>query len=180
VTLPDIDELNALSNVVIGVEATTVHGTWLRSRPQDYSPQMRNRLETGLFYPGGAYLAALDLRATKLREFSAAVFDKVDMLCAPVMARATPTIAETDLSGGPELVPMLAAFTRFTRPINYLGLPSLSVPAGFTKSGMPAGFQLIGRPFSEALLFRAGRAYERETQWHRTAPQPKPHAAVAA
>jgi aspartyl-tRNA(Asn)/glutamyl-tRNA(Gln) amidotransferase subunit A len=170
VKMPDLDAVNALCNVVIGTEATTAHAAWLRARPQDYGPQVLNRLEIGPFYPAAAYLSAISLRAAKLREFSAAVFDKVDLLLAPVLAMQTPTIAETDITGGPDLLPMLAAFTRFTRPINYLGLPALSVPAGFTKAGMPAGFQLIGRPFAEALLCRAGRAYERETAWHERAP----------
>jgi len=156
-----------------------VHGTWLRARPQDYGPQVLNRLEAGLFYPGTAYLGALDVRSAKLREFQAAVLDQVDVLLAPVVGRLTPTIAETDITGGPELLPMLGSFTRFTRPINYLGLPGLSVPMGFTKAGLPAGFQLVGRPFSEALLCRAGRAYERETQWYLKAPQLGAPAAAA-
>jgi aspartyl-tRNA(Asn)/glutamyl-tRNA(Gln) amidotransferase subunit A len=179
VKMPDLDQVNALCNVVVQVEAATAHGTWLRARPQDYGPQVLNRLESGPFYPATAYLAALDLRSAKLREFEAAVFTKVDALLAPVVGRLTPTIAETDIAGGPELLPMLGSFTRFTRPINYLGLPGLSVPMGFTKAGMPAGFQLVGRPFAEALLCRAGRAYERETQWYAKAPQPSTHAAAA-
>ena len=171
VTMPDIDQVNTLCNAVINVEAATAHGTWLKSRPQDYGPQVLNRLEGGLFYPANAYLSAIDLRAAKLREFDQAVFGKVDVLMAPVVGRQTPTIAETDISSGPELLPMLASFTRFTRPINYLGLPGLSVPAGFTAAGMPCGFQLVGRPFSEALLCRVGRAYERETEWFKKAPK---------
>jgi aspartyl-tRNA(Asn)/glutamyl-tRNA(Gln) amidotransferase subunit A len=170
VKMPDLDAVNALCNVVIGTEAATVHATWLRTRPQDYGPQVLNRLEAGPFYPAVSYLSAIALRAAKLREFGAAVFDKVDALLAPVLAMQTPTIAETDITGGPDLLPMLGSFTRFTRPINYLGLPALSVPAGFTKAGMPAVFLLIGRPFAEALLCRAGRAYERETAWHVKAP----------
>jgi aspartyl-tRNA(Asn)/glutamyl-tRNA(Gln) amidotransferase subunit A len=179
VKMPDLDRVNALCNAVIQVEAATVHGAWLRTRPQDYGPQVLNRLEAGLFYPGTAYLSAIDLRAATLREFAAAVFDQVDALLAPVMGRQTPTIAETDVSGGPALLPMLGSFTRLTRPINYLGLPALSVPMGFTKAGMPAGFQLVGRPFAEALLCRIGRAYERECQWYSRAPQPSTHAAAA-
>jgi aspartyl-tRNA(Asn)/glutamyl-tRNA(Gln) amidotransferase subunit A len=170
VTMPDLDQVNALCNAVVNVEAATVHGAWLKSRPQDYGPQVLNRLEAGLFYPGTAYLSAIDLRAAKLREFQAAVFGQVDVVMAPVVGRQTPTIAETDIVGGPALLPMLASFTRFTRPINYLGLPALSVPAGFTAAGMPCGFQLVGQPFSEAFLCRIGRAYERETEWHAQAP----------
>ena len=57
-----------------------------------------------------------------------------------------------------------------SRSLNYLGLPALSVPAGFTANGLPTGFQLVGRPFDEARLFRAARAYERETGWSEQAP----------
>jgi len=171
VKMPDLDQVNALCNAVVNVEAATVHRAWLTSRPQDYGPQVLNRLEAGLFYPGTAYLSAIDLRAAKLREFQETVFGQVDVVLAPVVGRQTPTIAETDIVGGPDLLPMLASFTRFTRPINYLGLPALSVPAGFTAAGMPCGFQLVGQPFSEAFLCRVGRAYERETEWHKRAPK---------
>ncbi len=180
VKMPNLDEVNALCNVVIQVEAATVHAEWLRTRPQDYGPQVLNRLEMGPFYPGASYVAAIDLRVAKLREFEQAVFTKVDALLTPTLGRQTPTIAETDISGGPDLLPMLGSFTRFTRPINYLGLPGLTVPMGFTKAGMPAGFQLVGRPFAEALLCRIGRAYEREAQWFKRAPEPKAAAAKAA
>jgi aspartyl-tRNA(Asn)/glutamyl-tRNA(Gln) amidotransferase subunit A len=65
---------------------------------------------------------------------------------------------------------MLHAMTKNTRPINYLGLPALSVPAGFTGDGLPFGAQLVGRPFDEATLFRAGAAFEHETGWGARAP----------
>jgi aspartyl-tRNA(Asn)/glutamyl-tRNA(Gln) amidotransferase subunit A len=178
VKMPDVQVINHLCNAVVQVEAATAHGQWLRTRPQDYGPQVLNRLEAGLFVPGTAYLGAMSLRALKLKEFDATVFGACDVLMAPVIGRQTPTIAETDINGGPEMVPMLASFTRLTRPINYLGLPSLTVPAGFTKAGMPCGFQLVGRPFAEALLCRAGRAYERETVWHQKAPSPTLQAAA--
>jgi aspartyl-tRNA(Asn)/glutamyl-tRNA(Gln) amidotransferase subunit A len=178
VKMPDVQQINHLCNAVVQVEAATCHGQDLRARPQDYGPQVLNRLEIGMFVPGTTYLSALSLRAAKLKEFDTVVFGACDVLLAPVMARQTPTIAETDLHGGPEMLSMLGAFTRLTRPINYLGLPGLSVPAGFTKAGMPCGFQLVGRPFSEALLCRVGRAYERETRWYEKAPAPTLKAAA--
>ena len=56
--------------------------------------------------------------------------------------------------------------TRLTTPINLTGLPSLALPCGFDSAGLPIGMQLIGRPFDEALLLRAGQAYQRVTDWH--------------
>ncbi len=54
----------------------------------------------------------------------------------------------------------------FTIPVNLAGLPGLSMPAGFTRSGLPIGLQLIGRPFDEPTVLRAAHAYERATEWH--------------
>jgi aspartyl-tRNA(Asn)/glutamyl-tRNA(Gln) amidotransferase subunit A len=65
---------------------------------------------------------------------------------------------------------VLGSINHCTWPINYLGLPGLAVPAGFTREGLPVGFQLVGRPFAEALLFRMAAAYEQVTEW--TAREP--------
>jgi aspartyl-tRNA(Asn)/glutamyl-tRNA(Gln) amidotransferase subunit A len=55
---------------------------------------------------------------------------------------------------------------------NVVGVPSLSLPCGFTEDGMPIGMQLVGRPFSESTLFRLGHAYETATDWHTRRPTP--------
>jgi aspartyl-tRNA(Asn)/glutamyl-tRNA(Gln) amidotransferase subunit A len=57
-----------------------------------------------------------------------------------------------------------------TAPVNLAGIPSLSIPGGFTKSGLPIGFQLIGPDLSETLLYQTGYAYERNTPWHTMYP----------
>ena len=60
------------------------------------------------------------------------------------------------------------------RPISllyYLGLPSLSIPTGFTKSGLPIGMQLVGRAFDEAMLIRIGAAFQRATDFHAQVPK---------
>jgi len=68
--------------------------------------------------------------------------------------------------------PVIQRLTRFTRPINYLGLPSLSIPTGFTKSGLPVGMQLVGRSFDEAMILRIGAAFQRATDFHDRVPGP--------
>jgi aspartyl-tRNA(Asn)/glutamyl-tRNA(Gln) amidotransferase subunit A len=55
-------------------------------------------------------------------------------------------------------------------PFNVTGSPALSVPAGFSKAGMPLGIQIVGKPFSEALIYRVGHAYEQATQWAEKRP----------
>ncbi len=171
VDLPDLDAWNAAATMVISAEAAAVHGTWLRTRPQDYSGQVLARLRGGLAIPATAYIDSLRLRGAALAAFDAAVFSKVDVLHAPAVEVATPTVAQSDVGGGPAMAALLARITRLTRPANFLGVPALSVPAGFSKAGLPIGMQLIGRPFDEATLFALGHAYQRATDWHLRAPQ---------
>jgi aspartyl-tRNA(Asn)/glutamyl-tRNA(Gln) amidotransferase subunit A len=170
VDLPDVNAWNAAATMIISAEAAAVHGPWLRSRPQEYSPQVRARLETGLSIPATSYIDSLRLRGPALEAFCAAVFSKVDVLHAPVVGLPTPTIEETDVGGGPQMAAVLARITRLTRPGNFIGVPALSVQAGFAKNGMPVGMQLMGRPFDEATLFALGHAYQQATDHHRRSP----------
>ncbi len=170
VEIPHLDVLDGLSNVVMASEAATIHGRWLRERPDDYQPQVRQRIMAGLFYPATRYLEALDLRPRIVADVIEAVFTKADVLHAPLLARPVPRIDETDLGGTPEAHAAIGELTRLTRPLNYLGFPGLTVPAGFTGNGLPMAFQLLGRPFAEAMLLRVGHTYQQETDWHRRAP----------
>jgi aspartyl-tRNA(Asn)/glutamyl-tRNA(Gln) amidotransferase subunit A len=170
VDLPDMAAWNAAGVLIIGAEATAAHGNWLRTRPQDYSEQLRGRLEQGLAIPATAYIDALRLRGAALQEFCAKVFSQVDVLHAPVVAFQTPTIEETDIGAGERAVKLLAQVTRLTRPGNYLGVPTVSAIAGFTRAGMPVGMQLLARPFDEASALRAGHAFQRATDWHQRVP----------
>jgi aspartyl-tRNA(Asn)/glutamyl-tRNA(Gln) amidotransferase subunit A len=172
VQMPDLDAINAAGTMITAAEAASAHRPWLIEMPEKYSDQVRARLYPGLAIPAVAYLDALRNRAAAIPGFIADVFGQCDALLCPVSDRTVPTIAETDVGGGPAMAPLLAALTRLCRPFNVLGLPSLSVPCGFDKAGLPLGFQLAGRPFAEATLFALGQAYEKETQWSRMAPQP--------
>ncbi len=170
IDIPDITPWNFAGTLIISAEAAAYHGNWLRTRPQDYSEQIRGRLEQGLAIPAASYLDALRLRPVALREFCAQVFNRVDVFHAPVVPFQTPTIAETDLGATPEAVAMLGRTTRLTRPGNFLGLPAVSVNAGFTKAGMPIGMQLLARPHDDATALRAGHAFQKATEWHNRVP----------
>jgi aspartyl-tRNA(Asn)/glutamyl-tRNA(Gln) amidotransferase subunit A len=167
---PDMDRLNTFCAMVMSCEALSIHREWLRTRPQDYGAQVRARLEAGLTIPAALYLDALRARGAMLDDFGAAVFARCDMLLAPVTDSAAPTIEESAAGPGPDLGAKLGRFTKFTRCINYLGLPALAIPAGFARTGLPIGLQLIGRAFDEATLFAAGHAFEQATEWHRRVP----------
>jgi len=171
VELPDMEPWTSASLMIVSAEAAAAHANWMRTRPQDYSDQVRARLEIGLAVPAATYIESLRLRGVALQAFSKAAFGKADLLHVPTVAFQTPTIAETDVGGGAGLMKTLGTLTRLMRPGNFLGLPCLSVPAGFTKKGLPTAVQLIGRPFDEATLFAAGHAYQQATDWHTRAPR---------
>jgi aspartyl-tRNA(Asn)/glutamyl-tRNA(Gln) amidotransferase subunit A len=170
VDLPDQRQLTAACQLVLAVEAAALHKRWLIERPQDYGPQVLMRLQNGLAIPGVSYLEALRWRGPALAAYLAAVAG-VDAVIAPVAPVAAPTLAESDVGNGPDAEAVIQRLTRFTRPINYLGLPSLSIPSGFTKSGLPVGMQLVGRSFDEAMLLRIGAAFQRATDFHDRVPK---------
>jgi aspartyl-tRNA(Asn)/glutamyl-tRNA(Gln) amidotransferase subunit A len=171
----DIPESFALCSdlhpLVMKAEGAANHRQWKRTRNAEYSEEVGKRLEAGYFISAVDYINALQYRVFALEEFTGAVFSHVDALLAPVLPMPTPTIEQTTYSNGPAYLKMVVAMTRNTRPINFLGLPALSVTCGFTSDGMPTSFQLIGRPFSEALLFRLGHRFQMETKIHLEMPK---------
>jgi aspartyl-tRNA(Asn)/glutamyl-tRNA(Gln) amidotransferase subunit A len=170
VELPDQRQLTAACQFVLAVEAAAFHKRWLIERPQDYGPQVLMRLQNGLAFPGVSYLEAMRWRGPALSAHAAAVAG-VDAVIAPVAPVPAPTIAESDVGNSPNAEAVIQRLTRFTRPINYLGLPSLALPAGFTPSGLPVAMQLIGRSFDEAMLLRIGAAFQRATDFHARVPK---------
>jgi aspartyl-tRNA(Asn)/glutamyl-tRNA(Gln) amidotransferase subunit A len=169
VELPDQNALNVASLVVVAVEASSAHAPWLRERPQDYGPQVRARLESGLALTGVQYLEALRWRGPALAAHLDALGD-VDVVLTPAARSAAPTIADADVSAGANADAMIQAITRFMRPINYLGVPALVVPAGQSRSGLPIGLQLIGRPFADETLVALGAAFQAATEYHYRVP----------
>ena len=169
VELPDQSVIAAAALMVLAVEATAAHAPWLRERPQDYSAQVRARLENGLAYSAVEYLEALRWRGPALAAHLAAIGD-IDVIVVPTSRTPAPTIAETDVGGGPNAEATIVGVTRFMRPVNYLGLPALVVPAGHASSGLPVGLQLIGRPFGEETVVALGTAFQAVTDHHQRMP----------
>jgi aspartyl-tRNA(Asn)/glutamyl-tRNA(Gln) amidotransferase subunit A len=170
VELPDQRQLTAASQIVLAVEATAFHKRWLIERPQDYGPQVLMRLQNGLAIPAVSYLEAMRWRGPALSAYLAAVTG-TDAVLVPVAPVPAPTIAESDVGNSPGAEAVIQRLTKFTRPVNYLGLPSLAIPAGFTRSGLPVAMQLIGRSFDEAMLLRIGAAFQRATNYHAQVPK---------
>lgn len=169
VELPDQRQLSAACQLVLAVEAAAFHKRWLIERPQDYSPQVLMRLQNALAIPGVTYLEAIRWRGAALAAHIAATTG-VDAVIAPVSPVAAPSIAESDVGNATGAEATIQRLTRFTRTINYLGLPSLAIPTGFSHTGLPIGMQLIGRSFDEATLLTIGAAFQRATDFHAKVP----------
>jgi len=171
VHIPPLDAINAAGTVLMWSEAASAHHAWLVDRPDEYGAQVRSRLEHGAAITALEYQRALKLRGPALDDFCRQVFAGCDVLLAPSHAQPVPTRAETDLADRPEAAAVLGSLTRLTRPFNFLGLPTVSLPAGFDGNGLPIGLQLVGRPWSEATLCTAGDAFQRITDWHLRRPE---------
>jgi aspartyl-tRNA(Asn)/glutamyl-tRNA(Gln) amidotransferase subunit A len=172
VELPDQRQLTAACQLVLATEAAAFHKRWMIERPGDYGAQVLMRLQNGLSIPAVSYLEAMRWRGPALAAYLAATAG-VDAVLAPAAPVPAPTIAESDVGNSPDAEAVIQRLTRFTRPINYLGLPSLSIPSGFTNRGLPVGMQLIGRSFDEAMLLRIGAAFQRATDFHDRVPPSK-------
>jgi len=170
VELPDQRQLTAACQLVLATEAASLHKRWMIERPQDYGAQVLMRLQNGLAIPAVSYLEAMRWRGPALSAYLAAVAG-TDAVIVPVAPMPAATIAESDVGNSPDAEAVIQRITRFTRPINYLGLPSLSIPTGFTNTGLPVGMQIVGRSFDEAMLVRIGAAFQRATDFHQKVPK---------
>lgn len=168
--IPDPTLLNDLANVIARCESAAVHARVARESPHALQPAVLARLEVGFHVSAHDYLQAARLRARATRTFVAEVLSRVDLLVAPTIPEAAPALAAAKAGSPDEIVRRMGRFSRLTRPWNALGLPALSVPCGFTKDGRPVGLQLVGRPFDEVTVLRAGHAYEQAAGWWRRRP----------
>jgi aspartyl-tRNA(Asn)/glutamyl-tRNA(Gln) amidotransferase subunit A len=170
VTLPQMRHAVLASSIIMGAEGAAYHYEWLRTAAEQYGEDVRLRLKQGALLPAAAYFKAQRLREAIRRELDATLAS-VDVLLTPTLPIATPTIERCTVTPGMPLPPELLHIPRLTRPFNLTGHPVISVPCGFTQSGMPVGMQIIGRAFDEVMVLRVAQAYEQATPWHRQHPR---------
>ena len=163
--LPMLAHSGAVFLATADVDAATFHMDWLKSRADLYDWNTRTRLESAAITPSPVYLRGLRAR-TLIREEMMSTLEDYDFIVMPASPTAAPPIARsTGSPGGYYQGRLDLARRRYTSPAALAGLPAISVPCGFTESGLPIGLQIIGRPFSEPDLFRIARAYEQAADW---------------
>ncbi|MBB6735400.1 amidase [Cohnella zeiphila] len=151
---------SAASAILMG-ELVAYHEPWLESRPEDYGADVRMMLESGRNLPASTYLQAQRARHLVVQDFLDAL-SGVDVLLTPATPLTAPTAEDFSRT---------LRLAEFTMPTNLTGLPSLSMPCGFSPEGMPVNLQLIGRPFDEATVLGIGYGYECNTEWHLRHPE---------
>jgi aspartyl-tRNA(Asn)/glutamyl-tRNA(Gln) amidotransferase subunit A len=149
-------------------ESYAFHAEFVAQSPELYQPETLRRIRTGQSVsPDVLFRCRSELE--QARRDIAAVFADVDVLVTPTTPIPAPAIAE--LKQNPDLLrPRELLLLRNTRPINVWGLPSISLPCGFTKSGLPIGLQIIGPHWGEARVLQVANAYEQATAWHKRQP----------
>lgn len=165
-----LPQANANASVIIMSEATSAHRLLMQQHASRYSATVLERLEQGAQFSAADYVGAQRYRGHALAAFCASVFEYADVLLAPVIPIPVPRLDDISSDEDPAMGPIARHLTRLTRPINYLGLPSIAVPVGRDSRGMPLSAQLIGRPHSEALLIQVAAAFQRVTDWHLLRP----------
>jgi aspartyl-tRNA(Asn)/glutamyl-tRNA(Gln) amidotransferase subunit A len=169
--VPHMDAVNTYASVISRVEGASIHAQWMRKQQHDYSVHLSGRLYAGYAIPAVQYLEALSRRGPVLRAFGKDVFSKCHVFATPTIRMKVPTLAATDIdAGAPGAIEAFGAISINTRAINYLGLPSVSVPCGFDGDGLPIGLQIQGRPFGEGKVLKVADAYQRDTDWHTRVP----------
>ena len=133
----------------------------LRHNAADIGPDVRSRLEAAALTPATDYIKAQRARSL-FNQGIAEALEKFEILLTPTVPISAPRIDEVEFQ--------VDKLPRLTRPFNISGLPAISVPCGFTSSGMPIGLQLAGQAFDEATVLRVAHAYERATDWHTRRP----------
>jgi aspartyl-tRNA(Asn)/glutamyl-tRNA(Gln) amidotransferase subunit A len=169
VSWPSLRYVTLAALIIVLVEASAFHETWIRTRPQDYQPDIALRLKWGLLVPATAYLKAQRLRTLMCQE-AAQLWRQVDVLLTPATMLAAPPPEERQVRIGGRQMSTREAMLRLMRPFNLTGLPAMSIPCGFTSTGLPIGLQIAGQPFAEATVLRVAHAYEQHTDWHRRQP----------
>lgn len=149
-------------------EAYAYHAEFVSRTPDLYQPETLRRIRGGETI-SSAEILRCQSELQQTRRDIAEIFDDIDVLVTPTTPIPAPSIAE--LRKSPEILrPQEILLLRNTRPANVWGLPAISVPCGFTKSGLPIGLQIIGSHWAEKTILQLAYSYEQATTWHKREP----------
>jgi aspartyl-tRNA(Asn)/glutamyl-tRNA(Gln) amidotransferase subunit A len=154
----------ARANVcMVTSDAAAYHQEWMQTRAADYGDDIYERLQGGADRTAAEYSHCRREQQRQIREYEH-FFGEYDLLLTPTAPVTAPLIE------GPNAVEQARLLTRFTAPFNLTRLPAISIPCGFTASGLPIGLQIVAPPWAEARLLQAAHAYEQAAGWGARTP----------
>jgi aspartyl-tRNA(Asn)/glutamyl-tRNA(Gln) amidotransferase subunit A len=160
VVIPQAGVARSAAYIITAIEGGQLHLPRLRTRPQDFDPDTRERLMAGALLPGSWYVKAQRFR----RHYRAAVqklFEDVDIILAPATPCTAPKLGQVMMKlDGVELA-VRANLGLFTQPISFIGLPVVAVPL-HKPGGLPIGVQVIANHYNEAAALRVARHLEKQ------------------
>ncbi|MBD8007516.1 amidase [Bacillus norwichensis] len=153
VNLPDMEEILTAFRTTLTSEAYTLHEKRLQEFSSEWDDEVRSRLLTAKDTHATQYIAAQQIKKQAIRGFEK-VFTEVDIIVTPTVPILPVNIGQREITMNGSTIHSSLVLNRFTGPFNLTGLPSLSMPCGSSKTGLPIGIQLIGRAFDEANIYR--------------------------
>ncbi len=150
-------------------EAWTYHASLVAEHADRYQPETLRRIRSGEGKPTEAYIQK-QRELEMLRRSAGRIFEQLDVVITPTSPVPAPTISELQQNAD-DLRRRELILLRNTRPFNVLGLPAISIPCGFTRTGMPVGLQIAGAAGADGTVLRVAHAYEQATRWHERRPQ---------
>lgn len=164
----DIEMPASNDTTILRAEAYAYHYENIRKSPELYQPETLRRIRSAEDLNMITYVQARR-QVDQFRRAILKTFETVDVLITPTTPVPPFIIAEL-LADVDNLRAREILSLRNTRPFNILGLPTISIPCGFTKAGLPIGMQISGRPGGEEDVLRVAHVYEQSTDWHKRRP----------
>ncbi len=171
VRMPDVSEINNAWYYLCIAEAVLANAKTFPSNKESYGPGFLYELESGLKVTGTEYAQASKIRAEFTGQLNQ-MLESIDCFVCPSMANIAHKKLDDPFSIETiEMWESLVPNDVFTKPFNFSGSPTLSVPCGFSSKNIPISVQFVGSDLSEAILCRIGYAYEQQTEWHNKHPE---------
>ena len=152
-------------------ETHNLQDLYCRTRTEGFGKEVKRRIMIGSYVLSSGYYDAYYLHAQKVRALIAKDFrDAFESKCDLIASPTAPTTAFN--LGEKESDPVQMYLNDiFTIPVNLAGLPGISIPCGFDKSGLPIGLQLVANAWNEASLLQTSHAYQQVSDWHKKSPE---------
>ena len=169
IEVPILEHTLAISGTILLTEAAELHSENIRTKAELIGSDVKSRLQQGSLTSGVDYVKSQRARTVYNQKVNN-LFKIYDILMAPTVATGAPPITDTsvEINGVQELIAPLMA--RLTRPQNITGLPTISLPIGFTSKGLPVSMQLTAPAFQEAKLYNVANQYEKVSTFKNIIP----------